>query len=83
MFRVCATLLTGFVTLATSACAKPGSDTGANGEANATIPEARTSIIDADEDGSSIVIHENADDHITQPIGSAGGRIACGIIRRE
>jgi len=36
-----------------------------------------------DEDGSSIVIHEHPDDHLTQPIGGAGGRIACGILRRE
>ena len=40
-----------------------------------------------DEDGSSLVIHENAADHLTQhltqPIGGAGSRIACGIIRRD
>ena len=36
-----------------------------------------------DEDGSSLVIHENADDHLTQPISGAGSRIACGIIRRN
>ena len=34
----------------------------------------------ADKDGSAIVIHANADDHKTQPIGGAGGRIACGVI---
>ena len=33
-----------------------------------------------DEDGSAVIIHENPDDHLTQPIGGAGGRIACGII---
>ena len=33
-----------------------------------------------DEDGSSLMIHENADDHMTQPIGGAGARIACGVI---
>lgn len=33
-----------------------------------------------DEDGSSLMIHENPDDHMTQPIGGAGGRIACGVI---
>ena len=36
-----------------------------------------------DEDGSSLLIHENADDHLTQPIGGAGSRIACGIIRYD
>ncbi len=35
-----------------------------------------------DEDGSAVIIHENPDDHLTQPIGGAGGRIACGIIMR-
>lgn len=34
-----------------------------------------------DEDGSTFVIHENPDDHETQPIGGAGGRVGCGIIR--
>lgn len=33
-----------------------------------------------DEDGSAVIIHENPDDHLTQPIGGAGGRIACGIV---
>lgn len=34
-----------------------------------------------DEDGSSLMIHENEDDHTTQPIGGAGARIACGVIK--
>ena len=34
-----------------------------------------------DEDGSSLMIHENPDDHMTQPIGGAGARIACGVIK--
>jgi superoxide dismutase, Cu-Zn family len=34
-----------------------------------------------DEDGAAIVIHENPDDHLSQPIGGAGARIACGVIR--
>lgn len=38
-------------------------------------------LIDAD--GSTLLIHENADDHITQPIGGAGPRVACGIIEKE
>ncbi|QSP93905.1 superoxide dismutase family protein [Marinobacter salinisoli] len=33
-----------------------------------------------DEDGSTFIIHQNADDHITQPIGGAGPRVACGTI---
>lgn len=34
-----------------------------------------------DEDGSSIVIHELEDDHVTQPEGNSGRRIACGVIK--
>jgi Cu-Zn family superoxide dismutase len=30
-----------------------------------------------DEDGFALIMHENEDDHMTQPIGGAGGRIAC------
>lgn len=33
-----------------------------------------------DEDGAAVVIHDQPDDHMTQPIGGAGGRIACGVI---
>lgn len=33
-----------------------------------------------DADGSTFIIHENADDHVTQPIGGAGARVACGVI---
>ncbi len=35
-----------------------------------------------DSDGSALVIHANADDHMTQPIGGAGPRIACAEINR-
>ena len=34
-----------------------------------------------DEDGSAVIIHENPDDHLSQPIGGAGGRISCGVIK--
>ncbi len=33
-----------------------------------------------DEDGFAIVVHANADDHETQPIGGAGPRVACAAI---
>jgi Cu-Zn family superoxide dismutase len=35
-----------------------------------------------DTDGSSIVIHANADDYKTDPGGNAGPGIACGVIAR-
>ena len=34
-----------------------------------------------DTDGSAIVIHDNPDDHNSQPIGGAGIRVACAIIK--
>ena len=33
-----------------------------------------------DADGSAIIIHEAPDDGITQPIGGAGARVACGVV---
>jgi len=33
-----------------------------------------------DENGSAVIVHENPDDHMGQPIGGAGGRIGSGII---
>jgi len=36
-----------------------------------------------DEDGSAFVIHQGPDDHITQPIGGAGARVACGVIAAQ
>ncbi|WP_026940683.1 superoxide dismutase family protein [Hellea balneolensis] len=39
----------------------------------------RPALLDAD--GSSLMIHINADDQITQPIGGAGARIACAEIK--
>lgn len=35
-----------------------------------------------DDNGSTLMIHENEDDHISQPIGGSGGRIACGVIHK-
>lgn len=34
-----------------------------------------------DGDGSAIVIHANPDDHMTQPIGGAGPRVACAVVQ--
>jgi len=33
-----------------------------------------------DDDGFAVIIHESADDHVTQPIGGAGARVACAAI---
>jgi Cu-Zn family superoxide dismutase len=36
-----------------------------------------------DADGSSLVIHANADDYKSDPAGNAGDRIACGVIQQS
>lgn len=41
--------------------------------------DKRPALLDAD--GSALMIHINADDQITQPIGGAGARIACAEIK--
>ncbi|MEQ8557090.1 MAG: superoxide dismutase family protein [Henriciella sp.] len=33
-----------------------------------------------DEDGGAAIIHEDRDDHLSQPIGGAGARVACAVI---
>lgn len=38
----------------------------------------RAPMLDAD--GSAFVIHANPDDHVSQPIGGAGPRVACAVI---
>jgi Cu-Zn family superoxide dismutase len=34
-----------------------------------------------DADGSALVIHENPDDFMAQPIGGAGARVACAVVK--
>lgn len=34
-----------------------------------------------DSDGFAVVVHEGTDDHVTQPIGGAGGRVACAAVK--
>lgn len=45
-----------------------------------TGAEGRAMLLD--EDGAAIVIHEGPDDHMSQPIGGAGARVACAVIRK-
>lgn len=53
------------------------SDGVAEAEFFTTLVEMKTLL---DSDGSAIVIHAEPDDHLTQPIGGSGDRIACGVI---
>ncbi len=45
-----------------------------------TLKEGKNSLFQPD--GTSLVIHEKADDDMTDPAGNAGPRIACGPIVR-
>lgn len=58
---------------------------GADGRATAEMYNAMASLTAGptplmDEDGFAIVVHANADDHETQPIGGAGPRVACAAL---
>lgn len=60
----------------------PNIHVAANGTAQA---ELFTTLLTADAvgdaDGSAIVIHAKPDDHQSQPIGGAGDRVACGVVK--
>lgn len=59
----------------------PNIHAGANGVAVAEIYNPMLSLQQAaDADGFAIVIHASPDDHLTQPIGGAGERLACAAI---
>jgi len=57
---------------------------GANGVATAAFFNGAVSITGdasiADADGFAVIVHENPDDHMTQPIGGAGSRVACAAV---
>lgn len=44
-------------------------------------PGFLTSLLDGN--GTAVIIHAGADDYLSQPTGDAGGRVACGVIRRS
>ena len=57
----------------------------AKGTANATVTDTRVNLGDGPNSlfangGTSLVVHEKADDQKTDPSGNSGARIACGTI---
>lgn len=59
----------------------PNVTVAANGVLSQTVvlPNATMAQL-LDADGSSIMIHANADDYVSQPAGNSGAKIACAII---
>ncbi|MBL8555551.1 MAG: superoxide dismutase family protein [Phenylobacterium sp.] len=60
----------------------PNIHAGTDGAASA---EVFTTLVTLDKlrdaDGSAVVIHANPDDHMAQPIGGAGPRVACAAVK--
>ena len=60
----------------------PNIHAGADGAATAEVFTTLTTLSALrDGDGSAVLIHANADDHKTQPIGGAGARVACALVK--
>ena len=56
----------------------------ADGSAHAEVFVAGVKIVDLiDGDGTAILVHSGEDDHLSQPIGGAGARVACGAIEKS
>lgn len=55
-------------------------DGSANGEMTSEMALTGEDSL-KDGDGSALIIHANEDDHTAQPIGGAGARVACSVIK--
>jgi superoxide dismutase, Cu-Zn family len=65
----------------------PNIEVAADGTAKASVVDSRVTLGDGPNSlfgvsGTSLVIHEKADDYKTDPAGNSGARIACGVIQK-
>lgn len=65
----------------------PNVTVAANGKGKATVVNTHVTLAEGEnslfhEGGTALVIHEKADDDMTDPAGNAGNRIACGAIEK-
>ncbi len=65
----------------------PNFTVGADGKGKTTYADERVTLADGanslfHEGGTALVIHEKADDNMSDPAGNAGNRIACGVIEK-
>lgn len=59
----------------------PNISVAANGVVNEAVVLSGASLASlGDADGSALVIHATTDDHVTDPSGNSGARIACAIL---
>ncbi|MBZ5545023.1 MAG: superoxide dismutase family protein [Acidobacteriia bacterium] len=66
----------------------PNFTVGANGKGKTSYVDTRVRLGEGDnslfhEGGTALVIHEKADDNMSDPAGNAGNRIACGVIEKS
>jgi superoxide dismutase, Cu-Zn family len=64
----------------------PNLEVGPDGKADVTVVAKGVTLADGPDSlfhagGTSLVIHEKADDYMTDPSGNSGARIACGVIQ--
>ena len=60
-------------------------DSAGTGTLTIALPGTRAELEKAlfDGDGTAVVIHASPDDYRTDPTGNSGGRIACGVLKRN
>jgi Cu-Zn family superoxide dismutase len=63
----------------------PNLETNSYGNATLTMELDTISIGQGPADilGRAVIVHVNQDDYVSQPVGNAGGRLACGVIQKS